>query len=105
MLLMFVGANPGSTGGGIKTTTAAVLLVAVWAVARGHNRPALFRRHIDAALITRVAAYQDFIFSHVPELASMAEIVPEPAHAASLALVGLLAARRRLPSSRPERHQ
>lgn len=55
MLLMFVGANPGSTGGGIKTTTAAVLLVAVWAVARGHNRPALFRRHIDAALITRAA--------------------------------------------------
>jgi trk system potassium uptake protein TrkH len=55
MLLMFVGANPGSTGGGIKTTTAAVLLVALWAVARGHNRPALFRRHIDAALITRAA--------------------------------------------------
>lgn len=55
MMLMFVGANPGSTGGGIKTTTAAVLLIALWAVARGHGRPAMFRRHIDAGLITRSA--------------------------------------------------
>jgi trk system potassium uptake protein TrkH len=31
MLLMFVGASPGSTGGGIKTTTFGLLFVLVWA--------------------------------------------------------------------------
>ncbi|MEX2543410.1 MAG: TrkH family potassium uptake protein [Trueperaceae bacterium] len=55
MLLMFIGGNPGSTAGGVKTTTAAVLLTAMWSVARGHGRPVLFKRHIDAVLVTKAA--------------------------------------------------
>ena len=31
MLLMFVGASPGSTGGGIKTTTFGLLFILLWA--------------------------------------------------------------------------
>jgi hypothetical protein len=46
----------------------------------------------DAALITRVAAYQDFIFSNIPELAAA---VPEPGQLAALAFAGTLAIRRR----------
>lgn len=38
MILMFIGASPASTGGGIKTTTAAVLFMSVMATIRGHNR-------------------------------------------------------------------
>ena len=34
MLLMFVGASPGSTGGGIKTTTFGLLLAVIWAKLR-----------------------------------------------------------------------
>lgn len=46
----------------------------------------------DGALFTRVAAYQQFIFSNIPELASVA--IPEPANLTLLALAGLLIRRR-----------
>lgn len=55
MLLMFIGGNPGSTAGGVKTTTIAVLVTSVWAVARGHGRPTLFMRRVDRELITKAA--------------------------------------------------
>jgi trk system potassium uptake protein len=45
-VLMFIGASPGSTGGGIKTTTLAVLLAATWADLRGRQRTELWRRTI-----------------------------------------------------------
>ncbi len=37
IFLMFIGASPGSTGGGIKTTTFVVILLAVMATIRGKN--------------------------------------------------------------------
>ncbi|MBN2982872.1 TrkH family potassium uptake protein [Cohnella algarum] len=43
ILYMFIGASPGSTGGGIKTTTFAALLGAVWAMIRGKQDVAMFR--------------------------------------------------------------
>ncbi|MFD2328269.1 TrkH family potassium uptake protein [Cohnella sp. GCM10020058] len=43
ILLMFIGASPGSTGGGIKTTTFAALLGAVWAIIRGREDVVMFR--------------------------------------------------------------
>jgi trk system potassium uptake protein TrkH len=55
MLMMFIGGNPGSTAGGVKTTTFTVLVMAVWAVARGHGRPVLFMRRFDPALVTKAA--------------------------------------------------
>jgi trk system potassium uptake protein TrkH len=45
-VLMFIGASPGSTGGGIKTTTLAVLVAATWADLRARNRIELGRRSI-----------------------------------------------------------
>jgi len=45
VLLMFVGASPGSTGGGIKTTTAFALWLSLSSLARG-KQPAAFRRTI-----------------------------------------------------------
>jgi trk system potassium uptake protein TrkH len=45
-VLMFIGASPGSTGGGIKTTTFAVLVAATWADLRARNRIEIGRRSI-----------------------------------------------------------
>jgi trk system potassium uptake protein TrkH len=42
IILMFIGASPGSTGGGIKTTTFAVLVGAVLAMIRGKEDVVLF---------------------------------------------------------------
>jgi trk system potassium uptake protein TrkH len=56
IFLMFVGASPGSTGGGIKTTTLgllAALLVARW---RGHGRATVFGRTIPHAVMDRALA-------------------------------------------------
>lgn len=46
--LMFIGAGPGSTGGGMKVTTFAMLIVTVVAFARGRSRVEMFRRTIPA---------------------------------------------------------
>ncbi|MFC5405577.1 TrkH family potassium uptake protein [Cohnella soli] len=43
IILMFIGASPGSTGGGIKTTTFAVLVGAVLAMMRGKEDVVLFK--------------------------------------------------------------
>ncbi len=47
VILMFIGGSPGSTAGGVKTTTAAVLMANVSAVIRRQKNPRLFNRRID----------------------------------------------------------
>lgn len=46
IFLMFIGASPGSTGGGIKTTTFATLLGAVWSNIKGKEDVIFFRNRI-----------------------------------------------------------
>ncbi len=46
VFLMFVGASPGSTGGGIKTTTFATLIGAVWSQIRGKEDVIFYRQRI-----------------------------------------------------------
>ncbi|WP_003541743.1 TrkH family potassium uptake protein [Desulfotomaculum nigrificans] len=46
VILMFIGASPGSTGGGIKTTTFGMLGLAVFSMARGKEDPEIFNRRI-----------------------------------------------------------
>ena len=53
ILLMLIGASPGSTGGGIKTTSLAILLLALWKTFRG--RPVeVFKRRISDEQVKRV---------------------------------------------------
>ena len=47
ILLMFVGASPGSTGGGIKTTTFTTLMGAVWSQIRGKEDVIFYRQRIE----------------------------------------------------------
>ena len=55
-LLMFVGASPGSTGGGIKTSTLAILVQSIISTLRGRKRVSLFGRTIEGPIIVRVTA-------------------------------------------------
>lgn len=48
MFLMFVGASPVSTGGGIKTVTFAVLVMAVYSRIKGKTETEAFRRRIES---------------------------------------------------------
>jgi len=54
--LMFIGASPGSTGGGVKTTCFALTLLVLFATLRGRNRVEVFGRTIPGASINRALA-------------------------------------------------
>lgn len=56
IVLMFVGAAPGGTAGGIKITTAAVLVLAVVAAMRGRKEAEVFGRRIGQASVYKAAA-------------------------------------------------
>lgn len=49
--LMFIGAAPASTGGGIRVTTFALLGFVVWSVVRGDSETHAFRRRITHAVV------------------------------------------------------
>lgn len=50
---MFIGSAPGSTGGGIKTTTAAVSFMALRAMLRGREEVELFGRRMPVSIVSR----------------------------------------------------
>lgn len=49
--LMFIGAGPASTSGGIKVTTFAVLAFVLWSEVRGHRDVEVFRRRLTDRVI------------------------------------------------------
>jgi trk system potassium uptake protein len=77
MALMFVGGNPSSTAGGVKTTTIAVLLLAAWAAVRGRGGAVAFGRGISGALLARAAAIVTLALG-VVTVAILALAVSEP---------------------------
>ncbi|MCD4651704.1 MAG: TrkH family potassium uptake protein [Candidatus Cloacimonetes bacterium] len=57
MILMFIGASPGSTGGGVKTTTFAILVLAVWSIIKGSGKEiTVFKRRISDETSRKVLA-------------------------------------------------
>uniref|UniRef100_UPI00404739C9 TrkH family potassium uptake protein n=1 Tax=Roseivirga sp. TaxID=1964215 RepID=UPI00404739C9 len=55
-LLMWIGASPGSTGGGIKTSTIAVATLNYLSIARGKDRVEVFNREIGDQSVRRAFA-------------------------------------------------
>jgi len=53
IVLMFIGAAPGSTGGGVKTVVFAIIMLNIWAVFRGRDRVEIFGRHIPTSQVAR----------------------------------------------------
>ncbi len=54
VLFMFIGASPGSTGGGIKTTAFVILVIAVIAMLRGSRDVNIFKRKVAESIINKV---------------------------------------------------
>ena len=68
ILLMFIGASPGSTGGGIKTTTFGLLVVALISTMKSKNKIQIYDREIShqqifKALAILVASFTIVFFS------------------------------------------
>ena len=53
MLLMFIGASPGGTGGGIKTTTFALIIFTIFATLKGFKDTVIHNRRIPAETVRR----------------------------------------------------
>ncbi|MDH4028644.1 MAG: hypothetical protein OEU95_07435, partial [Nitrospirota bacterium] len=53
IILMFIGASPGSTGGGIKTTTFSIILLHIWSTIRGRQETVAFSRRIPPDFVSR----------------------------------------------------
>ncbi|MFW6138781.1 MAG: TrkH family potassium uptake protein [Spirochaetota bacterium] len=55
-ILMFIGASPGSTGGGIKTTTFFILVLSIITIFRDQRFNTIFRRRIPFQVVNRAFA-------------------------------------------------
>ncbi len=55
-IMMWVGASPGSTGGGIKTSTLAIAVLNVLSIAKGKDRIEVFKREISPISTRRAFA-------------------------------------------------
>jgi trk system potassium uptake protein TrkH len=82
MVLMFIGACPGSTGGGVKTTSAALLFLMIWNRFKGHDEVNVFNRTIPKEVLTRTlsiiiaSAFSVALITSVLLLAGSATLPP-----------------------------
>jgi trk system potassium uptake protein TrkH len=82
IILMFIGASPGSTGGGIKTTSATLLTLLIWSKWKGSEEVNIWNRTIPKDLITRTisiifaAAFSVFLITSVLLLAEAENLQP-----------------------------
>lgn len=53
IILMFIGASPSSTGGGVKTTTFGLLILYVWSSLKGKGEIQIFKRRISQDIISK----------------------------------------------------
>lgn len=86
ILLMFIGGSPGSTAGGVKTTTVGVLLFSLISVLKGRQDTEVFGRTINADTVRRALAltmiglgllFVDILILSTTEAAGLTEIVFE----------------------------
>ncbi len=56
MVLMFIGASPGSTGGGVKTTSFSLMMLLIWNKIKGQDEVNVFNRTIPREILNRTVA-------------------------------------------------
>jgi len=79
VLLMFIGGSPGSTAGGIKTVTAALLVSLGLSRARGFSKVNIFRRSVPDEVVSRGLAIL-LVASAVITLALALLLISETGH-------------------------
>lgn len=79
MLLMFIGASPGSCGGGIKTTTFTVLAVFSWSRLRRHRHVNLFRKTIPEQTVAKCTSVMVLSFTAICMTVFLILLI-DPAH-------------------------
>lgn len=65
IILMFIGGSPGSTAGGLKTTTVMLIVLLAWARFRGREIPSLWARSIPEETIQRAIGLAVVVFAAV----------------------------------------
>lgn len=55
MILMFIGGSPGSTAGGIKTTTVAVIIFAIINMSKGNNDVTIYKKRLEDSVVKHAA--------------------------------------------------
>jgi trk system potassium uptake protein TrkH len=79
VILMFIGASPASTGGGIKTTTFSVIVSAIWVMISGKEDAVVFSRRISKEIIHKaysVAMLAGSLVIFVTMMLSITEDIP-----------------------------
>lgn len=56
MILMVIGGSPGSTAGGIKTTTFVILLIGAWSTAKQSSDISLFKRRLEGDTLKKASS-------------------------------------------------
>ncbi len=65
VFLMFIGASPGSCGGGIKTSTFTILILLIWRRIHGHRRVSILQRTLPQEVTDRVIVITFLAFATV----------------------------------------
>lgn len=91
MLLMFIGAGPGSAGGGIKVTTFITLLLSMYSMAKHYNDLSIFKRRLEAdaqkKALSSISAYMGLVL-----LCTFCLVLVEPTFTAESCLFESLSA-------------
>jgi trk/ktr system potassium uptake protein len=65
ILLMIIGASPGSTGGGIKTTTFGIICASIWGTLKGRADVMMFHRRIPQEIVHKAYVLSALAFGLV----------------------------------------
>lgn len=76
-ILMFIGASPGSTGGGIKTTTFGVILFYVIGIAKRKENIEVFNRRIDWEILNRALAILVIAITYVSVIITILLVIED----------------------------
>jgi trk system potassium uptake protein TrkH len=65
IIMMFIGASPSSTGGGIKTTTFGTILATVWSMIKGKKETEVFERRLSNDVVLKAVTVSTISMSLV----------------------------------------
>lgn len=78
IILMFIGGSPGSTAGGIKTTTAIVIFMTIVSVVRGREDTEIFQKRISKEVVYKAFAVSLISLTIVIAVTMVLSITEQP---------------------------